>query len=173
MTAMRVRPGLFRLPLVVLLLGSSGCSSVRSRSARPAPRRPPPAGTPVAPVDLPDPGSADARIPLEPAALEVQEGIASYYSDALIGNATASGVPYDAEALVAAHRSLPFGTIVRVTSLENRRSVVVRIVDRGPWAGKDRVIDLSRRAAEVLDFVRDGLVRVRLEVLEYGAREGP
>jgi rare lipoprotein A len=66
---------------------------------------------------------------------------------------------------MAAHRTLPFGTRVQVTNLGNGRSVIVTIVDRGPFA-KGRIIDLSRRAARKLDFVRDGTARVRLEVLE-------
>ncbi len=154
--------------LAVVLLGPVGCSSASPRSERPEPRRPRLAGSSVPDPDLPAPGSSEVRLPLEPAALAVEQGVASYYSDALIGNATASGEPYDSAAMIAAHRELPFGTVVRVTNLENDRSVVVRIVDRGPWVGKDRIIDLSRRAAELLDFVPEGLATVRLEVLEYG-----
>lgn len=92
-------------------------------------------------------------------------GIASYYSDALDGNTTASGQPYDRNALTAAHRTLPFGTQVRVTNLENGASVVLRVNDRGPFV-EGRVIDVSRRAAEALDFVRQGLVRVEVRVID-------
>jgi rare lipoprotein A len=74
--------------------------------------------------------------------------------------------------MVAAHPSYPFGTLVRVTNLKNGRSVRVRIVDRGPARGpRDDgvIIDLSRAAAEALDFVREGRTRVRVEVLRWGA----
>jgi rare lipoprotein A len=78
-----------------------------------------------------------------------EEGMASYYADALQGRRTASGELFDMHALTAAHRTLPFGTRVEVTNLENGRSVVVRINDRGPYA-EGRVIDLSQAAAREL-----------------------
>lgn len=95
-------------------------------------------------------------------------GVASYYSDALHGRPTASGESYDRNAYTAAHRQLPFGTRVRVTNLTNGRSVVLRVNDRGPFVD-GREIDVSGRAAEALGFVRDGLVRVELEILEETA----
>lgn len=98
---------------------------------------------------------------------DVQKGLASYYHDSLHGNPTASGEPYDQDALTAAHRTLPFGTWVRVTNLENGRSVELRINDRGPFV-EGRIIDVSRRAARKLDFVRQGVVPVRVEVLGAG-----
>lgn len=96
---------------------------------------------------------------------ELDEGLAAYYADSLHGRSTASGEPYDKEALTAAHKTLPFGTVVRVTSLVNRRSVVVRINDRGPFAGQHRIIDLSRKAAERLDMIRAGVIGVRIEIV--------
>ena len=96
----------------------------------------------------------------------VQEGQATWYSDSLAGRSTASGEPYDPQALTAAHRTLPFGTRVRVTRLDHDRSVEVRINDRGPFGRRSRIIDLSRAAAEQLEMLRAGVVRVRLEVLE-------
>jgi rare lipoprotein A len=93
------------------------------------------------------------------------EGRAAYYSDRLVGRPTASGEPYRREALTAAHRTLPFGTRVRVTNLSNGRSVDVRINDRGPFGGGGRIIDLSRRAAEELDMIRAGVVPVEVRVL--------
>jgi rare lipoprotein A len=99
---------------------------------------------------------------LEPDGSEV--GIASYYASRFHGRRTASGERYDEDALTAAHRTLPFGTRVRVTNLDNGRSVEVRINDRGPHR-KRRILDLSRRAAELLDMIRAGLARVRLEVI--------
>lgn len=96
-------------------------------------------------------------------------GEASYYSDALAGNSTASGEPYRPAALTAAHRSLPFASVVRVVREDTGQAVVVRINDRGPFV-RGRVIDLSRAAAETLDLLRRGVVRVRVEVLEYGPK---
>ena len=98
-----------------------------------------------------------------------EEGLASWYGAAFHGRATASGIPFDRHAMVAAHPSLPFGTRVRVIRLATGSSVVVRVVDRGPAAGprsRGVVIDLSEGAAERLGFIRDGRTRVRLEVLE-------
>lgn len=103
--------------------------------------------------------------------LELQEGSASYYASMLAGRPTASGVPYDPSAAVAAHRKLPFGTRLRVHNLANGRSVEVEVVDRGPFA-KGRILDLSRSAARKLDFLREGHTRVRIEVLEYGDGRG-
>ena len=94
----------------------------------------------------------------------VVEGRASRYSDRLHGRKTASGQRYDKTKLTAAHRKLPFGTRVHVTNLNNGRSVVVRINDRGPFA-KGRIIDLSRAAAEQIGMIEPGVVPVRLEIL--------
>lgn len=105
----------------------------------------------------------------EPRPLETVTGVASYYSDRLHNRITASGIPYDKNALVAAHRTYPFGTVLRVTNLANDRVVTVRVVDRGPFI-KGRILDLSRRAAEELDFITAGLTEVLIEVLEYGGR---
>ena len=91
-----------------------------------------------------------------------EEGIASYYADSLDGNPTASGEPYDKNAMTAAHRTLPFGTMVEVTNLSNDKSVVVRINDRGPHT-KNRIIDVSRAAAEKLDILDSGTTKVRVE----------
>lgn len=90
-----------------------------------------------------------------------EQGQASFYADRYHGRQTASGERHDRNALTAAHRTLPFGTRVRVTRLDNGRETVVRINDRGPFV-RGRVIDLSRRAAEELDMVGRGVVPVRL-----------
>jgi len=98
----------------------------------------------------------------------VQHGLASYYGRGFQGEETASGRIFDKREMVAAHRTLPLGTVVRVTNLENGRRVVVRIIDRGPYGRnyrKGTIIDVSEGAARQLRFVEDGLVRVRLEVL--------
>ena len=91
-------------------------------------------------------------------------GVASYYSHPFHGRRTASGTIYDHSEMTAAHRTLPFGTRVRVTNLRNGRNVVLTITDRGPYAN-DRIIDVSRRAARKLGFWRRGVTRVRVEVL--------
>ena len=96
----------------------------------------------------------------------VQTGLAAYYADSLHGRKTASGATYDKDALTAAHRTLPFGTIVEVTNVANRRTVRVEINDRGPFGDADRIIDLSRAAAERIDMIRAGVVHVRVEVVE-------
>ncbi|YCH22608.1 septal ring lytic transglycosylase RlpA family protein [Pseudomonas sp. D1-3] len=93
------------------------------------------------------------------------EGKASYYGKAHHGNRTASGERFNQNALTAAHRTLPFGTMVKVTNLNNDRSVVVRINDRGPFA-RGRIIDVSRKAAESLDMIRSGVAPVRVESLK-------
>ncbi|SRR5213594_3894102 len=93
-----------------------------------------------------------------------QVGYASYYAHRFHGRETAFGETYDERELTAAHRSLPQGTRVRVTNLANGRKVVLRINDRGPHV-RNRLIDVSFAAAEKLRFVRQGLARVRVEVV--------
>jgi rare lipoprotein A len=100
------------------------------------------------------------------AARAVQEGVASYYARSLHGRRTASGERYDHGGLTAAHRSLPFGTLVRVVNERNGRSVVVRVNDRGPHV-RGRVLDLSGEAARRLGV--GGTARVRYEVLDPDA----
>ena len=94
-----------------------------------------------------------------------QVGTASWYGPGFQGRRTANGERFDQNALTAAHRTLPFGTRVRVTNLNNERSVVVRINDRGPFV-RGRVIDVSRAAAVRLDMLRAGVVPVRVEALD-------
>ena len=107
------------------------------------------------------------------AATYAQEiGLASYYSDKYNGGRTVSGETYNRNEMVAAHKSLPFNTRVRVTRLDDNRSVVVRIIDRMPDV-KGRVVDLSGRAAEQLDMLDEGTVQVRLDVLDGTATPPP
>ena len=93
-----------------------------------------------------------------------KQGLGSYYGDAHQGKPTASGAPFNQRALTAAHRSLPFGSRVRVTNLNNGKSVVVRINDRGPFV-RGRIIDLSKAAAQRIGMLADGVVPVRIELL--------
>lgn len=94
----------------------------------------------------------------------IRGGEASYYHDSLAGNPTASGTPYRPGALTAAHPTLPLGTKVRVTDAASGRSVVVEVNDRGPFA-KNRVIDLSRAAAQQIGLIQRGHGKVQLEVI--------
>ena len=140
---------------IVLLI--TGCASTRSRDAavRPTPPAvvtPPPAV--VTPPPVTPPRGPDAPV----------TGKASWYGKAHQGRTTASGEPFDMNALTAAHRTLPLGTRVRVTNLQNGRTVEVRINDRGPTM-PDRIIDLSYAAARALDAVGEGVFRVRIAVV--------
>jgi peptidoglycan lytic transglycosylase len=101
----------------------------------------------------------------EAAAGTTETGIAIFYSDAMQGKAVASGEKYDKDALTAAHRTLPLGTMVKVTNLKNNKSVVVKVNDRGPHGSNKRIIDLSRRAAQELDMIQDGKAQVMVEVV--------
>ena len=105
----------------------------------------------------------------EPSSSSQLVGVASYYAQDFNGRKTASGELYDMNDLTAAHRTLPFGTKVKVTNLDTGRSVVVRINDRGPFKD-DRVIDLSLGAATQLGLIAMGTGRVILQILELGVQ---
>lgn len=94
-------------------------------------------------------------------------GLASYYSDDFQGRKTASGEKYQKDKLTAAHKSLPFGTVIKITRLDNNKSVRVRVNDRGPYI-KGRIVDVSRKAAESLGLIRDGKAKVKVEVVGKG-----
>src|SRR6478609_9044522 len=98
---------------------------------------------------------------------QTQTGKASFYADKFEGSPTASGEKYKHNKLTAAHKSLPFGTKLRVTNVANNQSVEVVVNDRGPYVD-GRVIDLSRSAAEKLGFVNQGLAEVKIEVIDAG-----
>jgi rare lipoprotein A len=130
------------LALALLLLALEGCG--RNRVVTPAP-----ASNPLGSV----------------------EGLATFYGPGFHGQRTASGSVFNQNHLVAAHPRYPFGTVVRVTNLENGRAVVVRIVDRGPVKRQQRngvIIDVSAGAARQLRMVEDGVVKVRLDILAWG-----
>ncbi len=133
--------------LVVMFISTFmwGCSSVQPKSD-PAP--PTPATTSNA-------DSAD----------HAETGKASFYADKHLSKKTANGEVYDHKLNTAAHRSLPFGTRVRVTNLGNGKSVVVKINDRGPFI-KDRVLDLSRSAFDSIADVSSGIIEVKIEIIE-------
>ena len=117
-----------------------------------------PAAATAAMTSPPPKGPALSR----PANSHDERGKATYYANSLAGRRTASGERYDPRAFTAAHKTLAFGTMVKVVRVDDGREVVVRINDRGPFAGDDRVIDLSRAAAEQLGMIRDGVVPVRV-----------
>jgi rare lipoprotein A len=128
--------------------------------------------TPIAPVDA-DSGSDNAPaqaqiVALRPARDALQTGQASWYARKFEGRRTANGERYNGQALTAAHRTLPFGTYVRVTSLSTAKTVVVRINDRGPFV-KGRVIDLSYAAASALGLTRAPSMNVQIERVEKQA----
>jgi rare lipoprotein A len=109
----------------------------------------------------------DPRPYYEKRAVVVGRGRASYYADSFTGRRTANGELYDPNAYTAAHRTLPFGSILRVTREKTGDWVLVRVNDRGPYAN-GRVIDLSKQAAKRLSMLKDGVVKVRVELLELG-----
>jgi len=100
-----------------------------------------------------------------------QTGVASWYGPTFYGGRTANGESFDADALTAAHRTLPMPSIVRVTNLENGKSLLVRVNDRGPFA-KGRIIDLSEQAAKLLGFYQHGTARVRVTYVGPGDING-
>src|SRR5687768_6242776 len=101
------------------------------------------------------------------AVAQVQTGKASFYADKFEGSPTASGEKYKRNKLTGAHKTLPFGTRVKVTNTANNKSVEVIINDRGPWV-ENRIIDLSKAAADQLGFINQGLADVQLEVIDAG-----
>ena len=109
--------------------------------------------------------------PVKPASAKkatpgVQLGLATWYGGKHHGGPTASGERFDKRALTAAHRTLRMNTRVRVTNRKNGKSVVLRINDRGPYGNAKRIIDVSEKAAEILDMVEAGVVPVKVEVLK-------
>lgn len=111
-------------------------------------------------------GESSARRP-------VQVGLASWYGPGFHGEETASGEIFDQREMVAAHRTLPLGSVIRVTNLENGRRVTLRVIDRGPYGRnfrKGTIVDVSRGAARRLRMLKEGLVKVRLEVMKTGNR---
>jgi rare lipoprotein A len=151
---------LFSSLLVSVAFLSVGCAAKRPVAAAPPG---PPAATPN-----PPPPSPSARSPKTPAALApgsyTEEGNASWYGKPFNGRRASNGEIYDMYKLTAAHRTLPFDTMVRVTNLNNGKSTTVRITDRGPFVD-NRIIDLSFAAAREIESIGPGVVPVRLEVI--------
>lgn len=149
----------FRRAVCAFGLGLIACGNEPTRVVEhPAPQQP----APRAPAST-SAGCSDDEVGRQ--ARSVLRGTASYYHDSLAGNATASGVPYEPERLTAAHRTLPFGTRLRVTRTDvDLPPVCVTVNDRGPFSGRRRIVDLSRSAAEALRMMGKGVVPVRVDV---------
>jgi len=94
-------------------------------------------------------------------------GVSSFYAEAFHGKLTANGEVYDMYGVTAAHKTLPLNTVARVTNLENNKSLILRINDRGPYV-KGRILDCSYGAAKKLDFINNGTAKVKIEVIDWG-----
>jgi rare lipoprotein A len=129
--------------------------------------RPASIASPAVPANSATPASLAAQKPTETATAYALHGIASWYGGVFNGRHTASGERFDMYAMTACHPTLPFGSLVRVVNLDNGRSVVVRITDRG-YLYDGRILDLSYGAAQRLAMIKPGLASVKLEVLSLG-----
>lgn len=157
--------------ICIAALMAAGCAGRRPVSTVPAPAPSPspqpvptPAPGPTGPPSAPSASQPPTRsTPFVPG-IFVEEGTASWYGVPFNGRRAANGEIFDMNTLVAAHRTLPFGSILRVTNLNNGRDVEVRVIDRGPFVG-NRVLDLARAAAVALDMLGTGTARVRIELI--------
>ncbi|HKI10852.1 MAG TPA: septal ring lytic transglycosylase RlpA family protein [Candidatus Acidoferrum sp.] len=168
----------FGVMLVVAGAWGIGCGSRRPVAGTRPPAPTQPTATPeetsekakrdtgIAPAPGPNaPAAKHGKTPVVPAPVGyIEEGNASWYGNPFHGRRASNGETYDMHKLTAAHRTLPFETMVRVTNLSNNKSTVVRITDRGPFV-ENRVIDLSMAAAREIESIGPGVVPVRLEVL--------
>ena len=143
---------------------SPAASQPSAAAEPPTPSERPTPPTPPAPGTRPSARSVPAPAPA-PATGYQETGLASWYGHPYHGRPAANGEIYDMEKMVAAHRTLPFDTWVRVYDLDNDKSVEVRIIDRGPFVD-GRIIDLSHAAAEAIAMVGPGTARVRMEVIQ-------
>jgi len=143
----------------------------------PAPSAEAPPASPPEPAAPPADYSAEQRELVERYARRRSQGVlhgeASYYGGSFAGHKTANGEIFEPRRYTAAHRTLPFGTVLRVMRLDTRAVVYVRVNDRGPYGKKGRILDLSTAAAESLDFIRRGVVDVRADIVERGTPPHP
>ena len=153
----------------LLLSGSSNANPVLATKSPAIPEIPAAMSVALRNVETPGAESETLKKPAAPAlpiaVRSVSTGEASWYGPGFYGNRTANGELFRPGTLTAAHRTLPFGTKVRVTNLWNGRSAIVRINDRGPFHGR-RVIDLAHGAASQLGLISSGIAQVKLEVLQ-------
>lgn len=152
------------LILAALVLGAGCATKGVPEPSRPSAPPPAPRAMVSEPTLRPYTVLGQTYHPIPSADGFAEEGVASWYGPQFHSKRTASGEVYNMYELTAAHRILPMQTKIRVTNLENDRSVVLRVNDRGPFA-KDRIVDLSYKAAQELDVVRAGTARVRVEAL--------
>ena len=154
-----------RLPALLLIAALAGCATQAPPTPRRQPVQPPMAAPPPAPPQPAMPSRQPREVP-PPSVAAVpfftEEGLASFYGRAHTGKPTASGEKFDHRDFTAAHRTLAFGTLVRVTNLGNGRTVTVEITDRGPRI-PTRILDLSFAAAAALGMLEKGVTRVKLE----------
>lgn len=170
----RLRTFLLLLVFAQVLTGCAGRRPVANRQPAPAPPAPTPEATaenakrdtsvPSPPASAPARPSRSKTPPAPAPVGYTEEGNASWYGNPFHGRRASNGEIYDMYKLTAAHRTLPFETMVRVTNLRNGKSTTVRITDRGPFVN-DRIIDLSMAAAREIESIGPGVVPVRLEVL--------
>ncbi|MEO8305994.1 MAG: septal ring lytic transglycosylase RlpA family protein [Betaproteobacteria bacterium] len=159
--------------LIVVAVAASQLLFAQTPAPSQSPATAPPAGTPAAtPASAATPTPAAAQTPPPAAKAQDETGLAAVYSDKLNGRKTASGQVYDRNQLTAAHKTIPFGTQVKVTNTKNDKSVVVRINDRGP-AQAGRVLDLSPKAAAALGIKPTAMGEVRLEVVAEAPAKTP
>lgn len=156
--------------LLIFVLLAAGCASVRSYEQRD--------GIPGSPSGSASPSSKPYTIlgktyyPYESVDNFSQTGVASWYGPGFHGKKTANGEKFNTNSLTAAHKELPFNTMVKVTNLTNGRSTMVRINDRGPFS-KNRIIDLSKKAAQEIGMLQTGTARVRIEAITSKAGSRP
>jgi rare lipoprotein A len=151
----------------VLLVVGVLAVSTRTVQADARLSRPSVTAPPVAPVVAASSSLIAPEKPAETSANHALHGVASWYGGVFNGRKTASGETFDMYAMTACHPTLPFGTVVRVINRRNKRSVVVRITDRG-YLYSGRILDLSYGAAQKLEMIKPGLAQVDLEVLSWG-----
>jgi rare lipoprotein A len=164
--AIMVRTYSVSLPALLLVtLAAAGCAGRRPISSAspvsiPTPAPQTPSGPPTSPSVTQPPTRSAPFIP----GIYVEEGTASWYGIPFHGRRAANGEIFDMNTLVAAHRTLPFGSILRVTNLNNGKQIEVRVIDRGPFVG-DRILDLARAAAAGIDMIGTGTAPVRIELI--------
>jgi rare lipoprotein A len=153
------------LALLVTILFLSGCAHKKYTHQLPSPPGAPSKPAASAPASRPAAPAPPAPAAAPPTASSYSEdGIASWYGHPYHGRPAADGEIYDMEQMVAAHRTLPFDTWVRVYDLDNNKNVEVRIIDRGPFVD-GRIIDLSHAAAQAIALIGPGIANVRIEVI--------
>lgn len=155
--------------LLLTVLGAfvlaAGCVSRPRYRTNPTPQAPSPKkpNTPAKPPAAPAQQETPPKFTSAKGAYQI--GLSSYYAHDFHGRPTASGEIFDMNGLSAAHRELPLGTIIRVTHMDNGRSIIVKVNDRGPFV-ENRILDLSLGAARKLDMIQEGVARVKIEIVK-------